>query len=214
MNLGAVSSLYSLEPGAMTPSRNSGRLSRSNVSDPRLSLIPYSLTIRRTILVARNKSFWAPGRYFPKTISSAALPPRSTLILSITPNGSSGSAPLSEAAKYSQGRNSLGDDGNLVNRIGCGKRFRNQSMTGFMIGDNFLLLLINQAVLFFPGRPEPVDSFFEIGHFYGLLAFASRKKRCLIDYVGDIGTHHARGPGRQNLQIDSRRKLHLLRQPL
>ena len=60
-----------------------------------------------------------------------------------------------------QRRDPAGDNGDFMNRIGVLDRLGHDRVSGFMEGDNFLLLGIHHPVLLLQTRDHPVDGLVE-----------------------------------------------------
>ena len=78
-------------------------------------------------------------------------------------------------------------------------------VTGLMVNHTFLITGRHHAILLLEAEHNPIDGFFEVRHLHLICITANRQECRLIDDIGEIRSHHARGACCNHLQVDVRR---------
>ena len=101
-----------------------------------------------------------------------------------------------------QRRDPAGYDGYLVDGLPGGHTRGGKRMPRFVEGNAALLVGIEDAVLLFGARHDPVDSRLEIGHRDCIVIMAYGEYGRLVRDVGEVGPDETRGPLRDDPQVD------------
>ena len=105
-----------------------------------------------------------------------------------------------------QRRDTARNTGNLLHGIDAGQRQRDQSVTHFMMRDDFPLMRVHQAVLFLQAGGDTLDRLREIGGRYQISAAPCRQQRCLVDQIREVGTRETGRERRDRLHRRVRRQ--------
>lgn len=97
--------------------------------------------------------------------------------------------------RVAQGSDASWNDGNLRNAIGQGAVLGHDGMAGFVVGNRLLFRGVHHAVLLLQAANDAVKRLVKVGGLDGGFTFARRKKRRLVDEVGQVGAGKARCSG-------------------
>ena len=162
--------------------------------------------MRRAIWLAFSRSLVAPLEISPKTISSASVPPRSTLIrLSSSDLRDQVAVLLRPMQDVAQGADAARNDRHLVDDVRVGQRAGHHGMARFVIGDPLLLLGRHDPALAFQADRAAFDGLVEVEHADGIAAVAGGDQGGLVDDVGQVGADRAGRQARRRV-ADRRRR--------
>src|SRR5688500_3295542 len=102
------------------------------------------------------------------------------------------------------------DDRDLVHRVRRVDPLRHERVPRFVIRDDLALLRIDQTVLLFEPRNDPIRRGFNVLHLH-LVLIVPRCQQCgLVQEIGEVGTHEAGRPPCNHREVDVGRENDLL----
>src|SRR6266852_1760956 len=114
-----------------------------------------------------------------------------------------------EAHGVTQRRKATRNDRHFVNRLGMGKQPVDYRVSGLVMGDDLLFVLVHPPVFLFQSGNDPFDRFLEIGIHHRVVTLPRRQQRGFVHHVRQVRSNKTRSSRRKGLQIDVRPELHL-----